>query len=173
MDALAMGGAVAAAMAVPELREWCLARGRLIRPAAAGVFLVGAAVTKLYRQLGFLAQTAGYSLLAAAFALWVLSIAVGGGADWLKSRFLRAAGKYSYALYVFHFPFSMIWRRWMTGATASPVVNDVMQVVLASAIVWAMAMVSWRLVEAPVLRLKRHFEPAVAGLSSAGPRTAG
>jgi len=33
------------------------------------LFLLGAAVTKLYRQSGFVPQTAGYSLLAASFAL--------------------------------------------------------------------------------------------------------
>jgi peptidoglycan/LPS O-acetylase OafA/YrhL len=161
MDALAMGGAVAAAMAIPALRDWLAARARWMMLAASAVFLVGAGVTKLYRQTGFVAQTAGYSLLAAAFAIWVLAIALDAGPAWLRTPFLRIAGKYSYALYVFHFPLDMVWRSIAKtkGYGATSVAGDVVQAALLGAITLVLAMMSYRLIESPALRFKHRFEP--------------
>jgi peptidoglycan/LPS O-acetylase OafA/YrhL len=160
MDALAMGGAVAAALAIPTLHEWLAARLRWMTLLAGITFVAGAAVSKLYRLSGFSAQTAGYSLLALAFAIWVLAIALGAGSAGLRSPFLRMAGKYSYALYVFHFPLDMTWRSFAgtKGATIS-VWGDLIQVLALSLLTLVLAMASYFLVESPILRLKSRFEP--------------
>ena len=160
MDALAMGGAVAAAMALPNLRDWLTLRAKWVDCGALAVFLMGAGVSRLYRQTGEVPQTAGYSLLALAFALLVLSIALGRSHPVLRNGFLRAAGKYSYALYVFHYPFKMVSDTWIwpNGLGIPVVVADALRILIASAVVSVLAMLSYRFLEQPILRQKHRFE---------------
>ena len=110
-------------------------------------------------------MSGGYTILGVAFALWILSIALSAnppGTPALTSRVMRTAGKYSYAAYVFHVPFKMTWE-WLlqkAGWVWPPgVVADMAQVVVTTSLVLALAALSYRFLESPVLRLKNRFEP--------------
>ena len=165
MDALALGAAVAAALAVPGWREKLFTRSSWLSYSAVGVFLLGAATTRLYQQTGIFAMSAGYTLAGVAFALWVLVIALGTNPpfDWaLRSPFLQSVGKYSYAMYVLHVPVTMTLDAALKAIGWTPTIDtvwaDVLRVCLYSVIAWGTAMLSYRFLEAPALRLKRYFE---------------
>ena len=159
MDALALGGAVAVVLAVPGWSARLLQFQTLIRWSPLTVFLLGAVLSRGFRQTGMLAQTAGYSLLAASFALWILSIAQPARAPehgWLRSRFLRTAGKYSYGMYVIHYLLGFSW----PGQPS--VITDLMLVAAGSAVVFPLAVASYHLLESPFLRWKDRFAPVSA-----------
>ncbi len=165
MDALALGAAVAAALAVPGWREKLLTRSSWLSYSAVGVFLFGAAITRLYQQTGIFAMSAGYTLAGVAFALWVLVIALGTNPPFdgaLRSPFLQSVGKYSYAMYVLHVPVTMTLDAALKAIGWTPTIDtvwaDVLRVCLYSVIAWGTAMLSYRFLEAPALRLKRYFE---------------
>ena len=126
------------------------------------MFLAGAALSRGYRQTGMMAQTAGYSFLAAAVACWILSVVLAPGACWLQWRWLRTAGKYSYGMYVIHFPFGSVWGQllaavgWPAKASVSA---DLLQLALSSAVVFGLAVWSYHWLEQPFLRWKSRYEP--------------
>ncbi|MEJ2392759.1 MAG: acyltransferase [Gammaproteobacteria bacterium] len=79
-----------------------------------------------------------------------------------SSRLLRTVGKYSYAMYLFHFPGKMIWFRYF----AIPVQPDspwqqlgvaAYNFIGLSLFVGAAAFISWHLWEVHFLKLKRRF----------------
>jgi peptidoglycan/LPS O-acetylase OafA/YrhL len=110
MDALACGGAAAAALRMPALREWLLRHPRRVA-ALACALLLAAGASGGYTQFAPATQTLGYLFLSLGFALLVLAAAL---ADWqrspaawarlLRHRVLRGLGRYSYGLYVLHMP---------------------------------------------------------------------
>jgi peptidoglycan/LPS O-acetylase OafA/YrhL len=155
IDALALGGAVAVLaerqQMVPRYLPWI-------------TLLAGAALSRGYRQTGALAQTAGYSLLAAGFALWILSIL--GEPEAVSNRFLRwrwlqSFGRYSYGIYVIHLPFVPVaeWALAQLHPGRWTLVQDVYYVLVTLAVVYALAFLSYHLFESRFLRLKSHFEP--------------
>jgi len=118
--------------------------------------------------------TIGFSLIAAIAAAFI-TFAATTPTGTLAHRFLahpalRAVGRYSYAMYIFHFPVVGLLH-------ARRLAPDVMPTVLGShlpaqfaftllcfAVTFALAFMSWHLFEHPILKLKRYFpydrEPA-------------
>ncbi|MDO9234426.1 MAG: acyltransferase [Aquabacterium sp.] len=114
MDALAWGAAGAALMELACVRQW-LNQHRLSAWAVPlGLLLIGAAVSGGYKQLGWLPQTAGYTLLASAFAALVMCAAAGDQGwivrcmAWSRMAVMRRIGQYSFGMYVFHAPLSTL-----------------------------------------------------------------
>ncbi|MGA2081052.1 MAG: acyltransferase [Holophaga sp.] len=125
----------------------------------------------------------GYTLLAALSAVVIIK-AVAGKENGLlvrllNSRFLVYTGAISYGLYVYHWPIyffllqglKQMWseRHHAMGLAAFPFV--------AVGLTFLVAHVSYRFLEAPILRLKRHFETAAGaeadsrqGATAPGPR---
>ena len=81
----------------------------------------------------------------------------------LSSRWLRAFGKYSYCLYLIHLPVMRLVREFVFSPEESgmfalaPWIGQVPFYRLAAAPAFALAWPSWRLFEAPILRLKERF----------------
>jgi peptidoglycan/LPS O-acetylase OafA/YrhL len=75
---------------------------------------------------------------------------------------LRFFGKYSYGIYVIHGLFSPLLDRWvspdwMLGACGTAVIAAPLVLISKTLISVAGALLSWRFVESPCLRLKRYF----------------
>lgn len=84
----------------------------------------------------------------------------------LTNRLLTTLGKYAYALYVFHQPVVLVMRDWGFTADIVPRVagSQLPGLLLFSSVAFvvcfAAALLSWRVLEEPCLRLKRYFVPA-------------
>jgi peptidoglycan/LPS O-acetylase OafA/YrhL len=166
MDALALGGAAAAALRIPELGPR-LAADTLPLWAAALVAFGGGVLFGRYDLNTSAASTVGYTFLAVACALAVLAAAISDlrprPRSLLRSAPLRALGKYSYAIYVLHKPLHdfvgkpTLARLGLDASRSTAVAS----VYVAAGIVasFVVAYVSYHLYEKHFLRLKNRFEP--------------
>ena len=166
MDALLLGGLLALLVRNPEGRRQL---SRWYRPAGVVAASVLAALIVWREGLG---RNDPYVQVVGYLALSVLSSALVAAAlsgvrevrfvSVLRSPLLRSVGKYSYAFYVFQHPVIGFLRRtvhplqqpWMRGSVLG---NELLLFVLAGVISFAMAWVSWRVLEQPFLSLKRFF----------------
>jgi peptidoglycan/LPS O-acetylase OafA/YrhL len=166
MDALALGGAVAAIARTDGL---FLERHRA-RFAALCVGIVGFGffATNGYRRVAIATQTLGYTALAIAFAALVAAAVgdhtAGGGriGRVLANPVLRVFGKYSYAMYVFHVPLNdfvgiPILERF--GPVPPRLAAGLAYIACSIAATFALAYVSYVGFEQHFLRLKRYFDP--------------
>jgi peptidoglycan/LPS O-acetylase OafA/YrhL len=85
----------------------------------------------------------------------------------LASAPMRTIGKYSYAIYVFHMPIRFLLRdsftpRLTDGSPLARLGAHVVFTLVVLALSFVAALVSWRVLEAPLLSLKRYF-PMPAG----------
>lgn len=112
-------------------------------------------------------QQYGYSLIAvAAGAMLVAAINRPAGSLWprlLSAGWLRAFGKYSYALYLIHVPVMRAVGNWLFSPGEYETLGtprwltQLLFYVVATAPAFALAWLSWRLFEAPILSLKARF----------------
>lgn len=178
MDALAMGALLAIWLRSPDwtrqLQEKAAAR---LIPAALAIFLLGAAFSRLYTRTELFTQTLGYTLLGIFFAAILLACLVGTNRlnrhwrQFLSMGVLRSIGKYSYAMYVFHFPIQLYLERSLPlfeqrfGAW-----TGIVFLLAVSLLTYGAAFLSYHLYEKHFLRLKSWFaprarlEPAQSGL---------
>jgi peptidoglycan/LPS O-acetylase OafA/YrhL len=92
--------------------------------------------------------------------LVVLATTGGYVTSMFSLKILRLFGKYSYGLYLYHFPLSILLsqqRRYFVAATHSMIVGSVLFVVVALGVNLAVAIASFRLIESPILSLKSRF----------------
>lgn len=117
-------------------------------------------------------QQYGYSLIAIIGGAMLVS-AINRPADswWprlLSAGWLRAFGKYSYGLYLLHTPVMRAVREYVFNPQdyetlkTAPWIGEVLFYVAATAPAFAVAWLSWRWFEAPILRLKARFPYASA-----------
>lgn len=163
------------ALATGALLAWLARRGSLDGLHASGpwAFWVGAGGVVAVCWLdgdswwwGEAMQRAGYSLvaLAAAGAL-IAALNRRTGARWprlLAAGWLRAFGKYSYALYLFHLPVLRVVREFVFGPDSFDTfgaawLGQIVFYVAATLPAMALAWLSWHLVERRVLRAKAWF----------------
>ena len=188
IDTLAVGALLAiAARSDGGLRRW----HRLVT--AAGV------VGTLFITVSFVARSSvnrdypefeifGYSAIAAiCAALVVAAMTADAGTRTqrvLSSRALGTLGRYSYGLYVVHFPIiGLLHARGLAPDAAPAVLGSHLPAQLAFSALgvaasFAVALASWYCLEQPMLRLKAYFPygstrgPARASSSAVGPRAA-
>jgi peptidoglycan/LPS O-acetylase OafA/YrhL len=109
-------------------------------------------------------QQFGYSLIAViAGAMLVSAISRPAGSLWprmLSAGWLRAFGKYSYCLYLIHLPVMRAVREYVFDPEdyktleIAPWIGQMLFYPVAAAPAFALAWLSWRFFEAPILRLK-------------------
>jgi len=111
-------------------------------------------------------QRVGYSVLAMTGAgMLVAAVTLPSGHWWprlLSAGWLRAFGKYSYCLYLIHLPVMRVVRTYVLGPDQFVTlgwawVGQLVFYAAATAPALAIAWVSWRLFEAPILKLKARF----------------
>jgi peptidoglycan/LPS O-acetylase OafA/YrhL len=165
-DTLALGGLLA----------WLVRRGSLPTLSRGAAWLlvgaVGAAVAAALADgspwwSALWTQRLGYTLFALAGAGLIVS-AISRAPEsrlpsMLSAGWLRAFGKYSYCMYLVHLPVSRVMQEYVLAPADFPVVMGAMwpaqlgYYVLATMPTFAVGWLSWRLFEAPILRLKAKF----------------
>ncbi|MEO7135591.1 MAG: acyltransferase [Vicinamibacterales bacterium] len=163
-------------LAIGALLAWLHRRGglhRLSRPALPAALIGIAGLVLITYDAGDSwwwnprMQEVGYTLIAVtAAAMVVATVVKPAGSRWtwvLSLGWLRAFGKYSYCLYLIHLPVMRAMREYVFDpfdyemlATA-PWIGQGAFYVSATAPAFALAWVSWRVFEAPILRLKERF----------------
>jgi peptidoglycan/LPS O-acetylase OafA/YrhL len=176
MDALALGALVAVAAREPA---WW---PRVRRGAPWLLAASSAAVAAVWVRQGGLfggdpvVQVWAFGPLAAGFAALLVLALDGEGTSRLsralRNRTLRGAGKYSYGLYVLHYPIFLALEAAgftslaLAEATGSRILGVLAFAGVAGAATLAAALLSWNLLEKPFLRWKDRVpyrEPAAAG----------
>jgi peptidoglycan/LPS O-acetylase OafA/YrhL len=111
--------------------------------------------------------TAGYTLIAAAYgSLLVLCLPAN---SWLQHLFslraLRLFGKYSYGLYLYHFPLTVVlspMKDLCVAKVHSFVLGSTIHIIFCLAVNLTVAIISFHLFEAPIMRLKDRFQYSTA-----------
>jgi peptidoglycan/LPS O-acetylase OafA/YrhL len=161
IDSMAIGGLLALAET-----DRC-ARAALAKYAGStGIAALALLVPVLLGSRSFepmepLIATLGFSLLAIAAASLLAHLVFNAA---VRQRQLRTLGKYSYGLYMLHFPLRapiaalLQAKRWPLPMH-SEVLAWAAYFVLVSIISFGAALVTWTLIEKPALALKKHVEP--------------
>jgi len=166
MDALLAGACCAVAVRdesmVARVKPWLIPA---MIVAALGFFSIEFGATELWNAGPYM-ETIGFSLLALGYAALLLHISLGKGSRSLTHKLfgsspLRAMGKYSYGIYVYHVPILMFVglfgsERLGLGKNAWTSVPVFFALIGLS---FLTAKASYELFEVRFLRLKRRFEP--------------
>ncbi len=167
-DALAFGALVALMV---RRREWHALLERWIIPvvvATSSYVVIFIIVEHNYASVGngiaAINQTVVALLFAAALHLGLAPRAALSRlwVGFLENSALRKVGKYSYAIYVFHYPLLMFLKlhliQYTTSLSASyPLLVTPLQVMAVGVVSYFLAVCSWYVIEQPCLRLKRFF----------------
>ncbi len=178
MDALALGGAAAAALRIPAYSAQLLAMHRRFLVWSGMIFLAGLVITRGFWTGTLTGASIGYTIVAASFTLLLVAI-VGaeasnssGWIDIFRLRPLRMIGKYSYAIYIFHKPLHTFVGRPLVAALKINISQSIFwsaaYIVIMTAATFGLAWVSWRVLEKPFLDLKRFFTPSFPVRTSPG-----
>ena len=172
MDALAIGGVAALWVRSPhgpaQALRWS---GPVLWTCGLGLAAIAIASAGLESYIHPLQQTVGYTLWALLFGALLIRVIYsprGRMARCFQASPLMATGKISYGLYVVHFPVIYLLTS-LGGASWSFLPFAAATIALS----FALALLSWQLIERPLLRLKRHFPygTAPADASSRMPTT--
>ena len=162
MDSLALGGALAILVRGPRIDTVTQVAPVIL--GSAGVCLFGLcliAPSTAYTDSSM--WTLGFTLISLVSAsLVLLALRPGGFVRWLFSgRILRTFGKYSYGMYVYHFPLMVLltpMRNPLLSVLGSEVLAKATFVLASLAINFALALASFRYFESPILKLKSRFD---------------
>ena len=167
MDALAVGSAIALLVRSQQGRAFLRA---VAWPVASAAF-IGLVAIFIYKDglpaFDLMVVRVGLSLLAAFFGGVVAAVVLAPPASTLSRIFswrpLRALGKYSYAIYVIHFPVVQIlvqrtdFASDISSWAGFQLPGIIAAGLVAFAITLALALLSWRLIETPYLNLRSRF----------------
>jgi len=167
VDALAAGAAAALAIRSPRVLAGLTRRRTLLRWGGLALIAVTIVVTRGAPRTGVITQTAGYSLLAIAFTALVLDAVLGARPGMidraLASAPLRAIGRYSYAMYIFHTPLHLLIGLPLVARVAGGhppgLALAIGYFAVATAATFVAAMISYYVIERPFLGLKDRFAP--------------
>jgi peptidoglycan/LPS O-acetylase OafA/YrhL len=158
MDALAVGAFIAVMARVPNglavMRRWATPIGVAAVLPMAALLLYNIAL-----------PTVGHTVVTLLFgAILVLSLTAAPGSALARataSPILRFFGRYSYALYIFHHP--LLWLRPVFSLAFVPTVLGsrlpafLLWLAISIGATVGVALVSWHLLEKPLLKMKRFF----------------
>lgn len=171
LDTLAFGGLLATIVRSDawsaRLKAWL---PTILSVAGLG-FVCVLAVARTNRTANPVISTVGFTLLAAVYACLVFfSYVTSGSAKLLprllRSRFLVSFGKYSYAIYVLHFPIAFYGKDLVLSlaqgtSTQFQVLLWVAQKVIGVGLSFLLGLASWNMLEKHFLRLKKRYAAAL------------
>ena len=168
-DAIALGAYIAATWREPD----CWWQGSAARGIVRWVAYLGTLVALLLYALAIAqydrprTMIFGYTPIAILFGSWLctsLSLPNTSPVNrLLGSSFLRFFGKYSYAIYLFHLPIRAVIRDTLFHSSRigailpNDIVKQMVFYVVATAAVAPAALLSWNVLEKPLLALKERF----------------
>ena len=169
IDALALGGAAAAAFRIPSAASWALNRRRSLLGASLFSLVAGAVISRGYSFTSPMTLSLGFTFLAIAFALLVAAGVTAdqlGPAGWLGAlRWppLRKVAKYSYAMYVLSVPLHFLVGKPALStlglASSNSILVDLAYIIVGTALSFLAAAASFHLLEVHFLNLKDRFAP--------------
>jgi peptidoglycan/LPS O-acetylase OafA/YrhL len=165
LDGLALGAFLACLP--PEKIRASQKTATLVTAGAAVVVLGVLAYTRMLNMERRWGPTVGYAALAVMWSgVLVLALTAPRVTRLFSWRGLAILGKYSYALYLFHTTVSTLVKEHLFGPERWPhigrslLLGQILFHLLCGGITLALAWISWRLLEEPLLRLKKHFRYA-------------
>jgi len=177
LDPLAIGAAIAATWSISAQRE-NMGRFGLIALATGLTLFVAAVILgngNTHSRVPIMIRmgNAGVALI---YGGWIMRILAHSSDEGFVSRFLRAPamtniGKYSYAIYVLHYPLAKLTISSSLKITNSLVLASLLSLVAGFCLSYALAALSWRFLEQPCLRLKDRLAPygaVAASIASSG-----
>jgi peptidoglycan/LPS O-acetylase OafA/YrhL len=175
-DALAMGALVAILVreqqrAPDERRD--RRRADLARVAfytSLGTFAMLVATDALAVPFGPVSLVVASSLLAILGGAGIYILATSESPRWLCSPVLVSIGMYSYAMYMIHVPIRRLVTDWVSAHVGGTYELLLANFVALLAVSWALAWISWHLLERPILSLKRYVPmPTPTLMPTSGP----
>jgi peptidoglycan/LPS O-acetylase OafA/YrhL len=165
LDALAMGALVAAILrqagGADRLRRW--AAPVALASGTASIVLIGLRPGGSYQDA--IIGTIGFTTIALFFASLIAASVTSPSHSWFvrpwEVGWLRSLGRYSYGLYIYHFIVAGALGRThllaALDARTAPLVAQLAYFAVALGASMACALLSWHVVEQPMLRMKRKF----------------
>jgi peptidoglycan/LPS O-acetylase OafA/YrhL len=156
-DALAMGGVVA--LLLREGGDRYARHALAIAGVAAAGFVLLLVTDGLAIPFGHMSLVAGSCSVALLAGAMIYLLVLGHAPRWLtrtvEHPVLLSLGTYSYAMYLFHVPLSRLVAAWVRVH-----VSGTFPILLATsagllAVAWTAAWISWRVIERPILSVKR------------------
>jgi peptidoglycan/LPS O-acetylase OafA/YrhL len=169
-DALAMGGLVA--LLVREDGNRYARQARALAAVAALGFALLLVTDGLAIPFGHMSLVAGSCTVALLAGATIYLLVLGHAPRWvtraIEHPVLLSLGTYSYAMYLFHVPLSRLVAYWV-----STHVSGTFPILLATSVgllgvAWTAAWISWRVIERPILSLKRFVPMPSPGTVSPG-----
>jgi len=169
LDPIAVGSLVALLTQTSRGRAWLASRARWIGWTASVALALTVMLQGSFDLYGPAMQTIGYSAIAAGFGCllaWSIALGQEGTKTFLNIGVLRIFGKYSYALYLFHFPILAVVRDRIYPPShfliieSSALPGQLVFYALCTVIALAAAWLSWNMFERHFLGLKRYFARA-------------
>jgi len=162
MDTLALGAAIAILIR-GRLQQHILKWAPLTFVLAAGGVVLMCAARHTVNHSDPVIATIGFSVIALAYAaMLVLALRPGSWVEWFLSlKLLRIFGKYSYGMYLYDLPLTVLLsprREFFIARTHSYAIGSIVFLVFCLALNLLVAGASFHLLESPIMRLKSRFK---------------
>ena len=171
MDSFAFGGAASVILDSPIWRRHLTRFAPIALAPALALFLLS------YFLSTAMWTTIGLTSLSLFFTCLIVCAVTYQSSPWLwgfRSKPLRILGKYSYSLYIFHVPIQLYFLHKVPLDLTIHYFHSVLlaltfRVLFVGTLSIGVALITWNVIEQPILRLKRHFEPSLDSTRACSP----
>lgn len=175
-DGFAVGALIAIAF---QSERWKLISSRIAWPllivTLGGIITIGLRNGIVPLQQNYYLDTWGYSLIALATGA-LMVIVMTSPRQMILSRFFRSRvltffGKYSYSMYLIHYPIVSILFNAITQPRQNSIKTWLFFVVTTFGLTVVGSLLTWHLLEKPMLKLKKYFEYETVDIQAQNPET--
>jgi len=168
LDTLCLGAVIAILIREHNLKLWLEKYSRLIFKVSLPIVLLLLLMDhSWFRPEGPIMRTIGLTIVAIMFAcLLIISLSDNPksfASRFFSSRFLTFFGKYSYSMYVFHFPLLFFFvpqtKNFINRFEGSGITSFFVAGILGIMLTVLISLLTWHIIEKPILGLKKYFAP--------------